>query len=1138
MNFYNLKVIATYNSKLLLRSWLFRVFFLLTFCWILLYQILFQANPFVSINNGLITLSSFFPYMNAYLFVGLQVIPLVFLVGMFLTKERKLDSMDMVYYRPESNVEYVLGMAAGFAWVFIMMAIVSLFFGFLLHFFASDSPVNVWIYLFYLITFIVPSLVFMLSLSFFIHTLIRHQALSILLLLIVVGCLIFYVGSVGQGIFDPFGYSLPNTFSSVTGHSDLTGYLLQRLCWLFVGFGFLGFTICLFKRLSNSPENQMCVTGLSIVCMIAGITVGSLVYSLYSQKVFARKVYTETFNKYNNVPKGSVVCHNISFEQRGDEMSGKSILLIQNRTQETLPEIILYLNPGLEVLSIKGEVNLPFERDKQVIRVRQKLLPDEEIALTIEYQGGIDEQVCYLSVPDNVLFSQEDNTYLQCRYGKRYLFLDQDFTFLTPECLWYPMTTPPVNPAQPYEIFPDFTFYSLQVLNTEERRVIAQGNEEEIDNGVHFTNLLPLPGISLCIGSYEKREIIVDSVQYELYLFKGHDDILRGLEVLSDSLPELIREMKKSIEYKMHYSYPYSRLKLIETPITLTSFFRQEKGTSEFIQPEMVFLPERGVGVWSDYSILMEQMKNQEKRMSSSGISFDNTSRVDRLRQAVLCGLPNLLMNTVIAKYNSWQGFIQRFNPSAIKNVARSTTSTRHNLYYASSMFYDYSLYFWSKDYPIINTVLLNMLQRHPQNLYEEYAIDYLSSHSFEESFYDREIEPAVFNGLLQMKSKELIRRLAIGNITEEQVFNFLNEYVAIRRFQNIDFDQFDETFGQKFGIRCRDVLSSWYTNKQLPEFLIKDFKVEAVGLDEEKANKMRQIISLSSFGNIIGMHGESSKVRLTIFNNSDVDGVVSLQAQNYTSSFGATLTRNYLIKARSGKEIVTHFDGGLVSLNTNLSLNIPVLLNGDMGIADDEIDDYERDLELFYFYPDKDMVTIDNEDVGFRIVQSSPKKRLRDLFVKEQKSKYQNIRAVSIMDGVKVQPGYIKNAYAYGLSKRTHAFMMQGGGASMEWTTQIEREGEYNIYAYMPPKIMTIKMNKQNMVPAVTSKNAGFKQYYTLINGSENREIIGECDGTHGWILLGRYRLFPGECKIVLTDEGEKDQVLLGDAIKWKYVD
>lgn len=105
--------------------------------------------------------------------------------------------------------------------------------------------------------------------------------------------------------------------------------------------------------------------------------------------------------------------------------------------------------------------------------------------------------------------AREDNTYLQCRYGKRYLFLDQDFTFLTPECLWYPMTTPPVNPAQPYEIFPDFTFYSLQVLNTEERRVIAQGNEEEIDNGVHFTNLLPLPGISLCIGSYEKREIIV-----------------------------------------------------------------------------------------------------------------------------------------------------------------------------------------------------------------------------------------------------------------------------------------------------------------------------------------------------------------------------------------------------------------------------------------------------------------------------------------------------------------------------------------------------------------------------------------------------------------------------------------------------
>ena len=103
MNLHNLKTVATYNARLLLRSWLFRIFFLLTFCCIVLYQIFIQSNLYLAQNSGLITLSSFFPYMNAYLFAGLQVIPLIFLAGMFLTRERRVDSMDAIYYRPESN---------------------------------------------------------------------------------------------------------------------------------------------------------------------------------------------------------------------------------------------------------------------------------------------------------------------------------------------------------------------------------------------------------------------------------------------------------------------------------------------------------------------------------------------------------------------------------------------------------------------------------------------------------------------------------------------------------------------------------------------------------------------------------------------------------------------------------------------------------------------------------------------------------------------------------------------------------------------------------------------------------------------------------------------------------------------------
>lgn len=1165
MNLHNLKTVATYNARLLLRSWLFRIFFLLTFCCIVLYQIFIQSNLYLAQNSGLITLSSFFPYMNAYLFAGLQVIPLIFLAGMFLTRERRVDSMDAIYYRPESNAEYVLGMAGGFAGVFIIMAVVSLFLSFLLHLFASDSPLNIGIYLFYLVTLIIPALIFMLGYSFFIHTWVRNQALSILILLVSVGFIIFYVGDAAQGVFDPFGHSLPNAFSGVTGHPDMAGYLLQRFSWLLVGLGFLGFTVALFKRLSNRPVNRIRVMGISVVCMVAGILAGGIVYSFHGKEVSTRKVYTETYNKYNDVPKASVIKHDISFEQQGDNMSAKSTLVLRNRTRETLPEIVLYLNPALEVLAIKGEAELPFEREQQVIRVLRELQPNQEITLEMEYRGGIDERLCYLDVPDDMVFDQEENAYLKCRYGKRFMFLTKDYTFLTPECLWYPTAVPPVNPAHSYEIASDFTSYSLRVLNPGERTVIAQGDREVTPDGLHFTNALPLHGLSLCIGDYKKREIAVDSVRYELYLFKGHDDILRGLEDLSDSIPALIREIRGGVEERMFHAYPYTSFKVVETPITLASFFRQEKGGSEFVQPEMVFLPERGIGVWSDYKVTFAA----HMKMIAQYSSGMDVSVTERLHTSVFSSVISLLTNATTSKFNRSQFLMRWFGPSAIRNVAGEGFSTRNSLYCVAPLFYDYSLHFQSDDYPVINAVLLNILKTRVRNYSRipitERVQDYLASRSLEEAFYDRELDPVVFSFLLRMKTGELVRRLSLDDITEEQVIQFLNEYASAYRFQEIDFNSFDEAFTRSIGVSWKDILPSWYTNNRLPEFLIREFKVDVVKTDKEKEQGQSQSISIGGGESVFfaGGGSEGSRVRVSVFNDSDVDGVISIEARALKMPPGgfnmsprgqrtkeSIVVHNYLVKANSGKEIVTYFDEGRVSLNTNLSVNIPLGLDGRIqGSIDQKPNTYVKDIDRSDFFAAENGIVVDNEDEGFRIVQSSPRKRLRDWFGKEKKSKY-NVQgfSVQLMDGVEVLPGYVQGESAYGLSKRTHAFMMQGGGASMEWVTPIEREGEYDLYAYLPLKVNTFKVDKDQsgkMMGGFTimssfstdMKGEEFKQYYTLVNGGEEKEIVGECDGMVGWTFLGRFRLTPGECKVVLTDRGEPDQVLLGDAVRWEYV-
>ena len=602
MNIHNLKTVACYNSKLLLRSWMFRLFLLLLFLMVMLFQLLTQTGIMGGVNSGLVTLSSYFPYENAHLFTMLQIVPLIFLAGTFLGKERKMDSMDTVYYRPESNADYVMGMMLGFAKTFMTMAGVSLVIGMLLHIFASESPFNFWIYPFYWLTMIFPALVFALGFSFFIHTWLRHRGLSILILLVVFGVFLFQLGKVREGLFDPFGLSLPNAFSEVTGHPGMALYLLQRVCWLLVGMGFAGWAVLMFQRLPNRPVNRKRVMLMASCCLVLGVLCGGVVYLVREDVKKVRELYAATYNKYQKFPKGNVISHTLEVEQKGNVLSGKSTLLIKNQGNQELSEMILYLNPALVVSSIKeGGTDVTFERENQVIRVARRLLPGEEVEFVVEYRGGIDERVCYLDVDFDKLFRPQSIPGHSSTAGKRFAFMGDHFTVLTPECLWYPVARPSVNPASPYDALPDFTSYSLQVTSTDGRVVIAPGKRETKEGSVCFTSEIPLPGMGLCIGNFEKYDIFVDSTLYELYLFEGHGKLLQGLEEIRDSMPTVIRDARYNVEERMGITYPYAQLTLVETPISFSGFARPNKGGSEMAQPGMLFLPERGVGMWNDY---------------------------------------------------------------------------------------------------------------------------------------------------------------------------------------------------------------------------------------------------------------------------------------------------------------------------------------------------------------------------------------------------------------------------------------------------------------------------------------------------------------------------------------------------------
>lgn len=265
-----------------------------------------------------------------------------------------------------------------------------------------------------------------------------------------------------------------------------------------------------------------------------------------------------------------------------------------------MDKLLLFLNPGLEIGKIESNgQNLPFSRDYQVILIDHPLAPGGDIELEIEYEGGIDEDIYQVNIPDNEFFSPIAPYAQKENYGRRKAFVSSGFTLLVPEVMWYPMTVPPVELQAAKEI--NFTDYTLHVKNPGEMTVLSQGTPTREGDNITFNNLQNLTGLSLCMGMYEKRAVTVDSVTIEFYTYPGNDFYLKYFDEWDDlrkdnpdrekKLLEIVKRSKDVVEGGKPNPYPFKYLKLIEAPSSLSLLVT--RSFSNNVQPEIVFFSER-----------------------------------------------------------------------------------------------------------------------------------------------------------------------------------------------------------------------------------------------------------------------------------------------------------------------------------------------------------------------------------------------------------------------------------------------------------------------------------------------------------------------------------------------------------------
>ena len=1088
MNVHNNHIIARYNIKLLLRNKLLYSVFEIKYG-VLLYVLVREQSFLLSPSQSSFKhLPSFIPYMNVFLFSTFQTLPLIVLACRFLYKNKNIDTLEAIYYRPESNKEYVWGIFLAFVYTFGGAAIISLVIAMLIHLFATTAPFDITIYLFYLSSMILPSSVFLIGLTFFLVNQLRNQVFSLIILLGYIAATIVYIRDFQQSLLDPLGITLPNTFSDFTGHPDLKSYLMQRGCWFFLGLGLIQLTVINFNRIPNHSGKKG-NTIVMILFMALGVLCGGA-YFLSNQKVYSlRRTYSTIYDKYEFAGKATLLSQDIKYEQKGDRMIVNSELLVQNQTNNELERIIFYLNPRLDLISLtKADADIPFKREHQVILVQQSLASRDSLRIHMRYEGKIDENICYLDVPNKMLASFDQRMYQACRFGKNHAYLRENFTLLIPEVLWYPTTVPPISLQQKHNLPKNFARYSLQVSSQGNHKVISQGKSRVLDKKIIFKNEHPLPGLTLCIGDYSSHQIVLDSITYELNILKKHEYLLKALTNVQDlSIPEMIRKLRYRAESGTGRSYPYDRFVLTEIPINQDSYFRIERGGSEFVQPELVFFPECGIN-------------------TPIYLPVKSAYRINE-------NLQDFLLKEECPYYSfSWENIlgIYRLGLSYYKGDHERS----NNKHQTSALFLDQTTHIYSKEYPFINSLINLIVQdNNPTSKggrrtitpeIERQAIDYLTTKSIQEAMHDKTLHPTVLNTIWTLKSRELVDQFDFEGIPRDSLVAFINTFLTRHQFKEVDFYRFEKEFETKFCIGWGHVLPTWYTRNQIPKYLVKYEPIARVNRNKNK---------------YIG------RLEFSIFNDSKVDGIINIQintelpggveARRVASAEGRREFvfnyRSYKIEAGTGK----HFafltnDVRTVDLNTNISQNMPNKLSlNATGFFTPDTSQFTRTVTKDYFLPDSNEIIVDNEDEGFRIMQSISRIKSSDTSTPTGKWKTHVTQ-----DG-------------YGLSTRSYLYKKATSDTySLAWSAQLPKKGRYEALVYIP----------RNRLFVILS---GPQKYKILPRGGEEEIVVTDnIQRQHGWISLGYFDCLPGESKIYLSDDGNDNQVIFGDAIKWVYIE
>jgi hypothetical protein len=1106
MSLKNILTISAFESKVLWRNWFFRIVALAGIFFITLFNLVEMSDldhpSWYLLANGWI-----FPYVTLLFIAIPQAAAVIFLATGLIKKDKKLDTNEVFFVRPITNLDYVIGKALALFKLFFLLNIVLLCIPLIVALTNPQATVNPLAFIIYPFLTTVPSIVFTTGIAFLLVTVIRNQPIAIVLLIGVAGVQLIYYFDRFSNILDFTAFRLSMLASEMSGFVDLEFALWQRAFYVVTGIAFLFVTAVLLDRLAGHKSAHRATALVGFMLLLLSSFVMFSLWKMRQSPYDLREGMITINGKWATVQNIEISSNHISLQWMGTEIAGTSNMVVQNNTATTLDTIYFTLNPGLivDTVLLNGK-SAAFEKNLHIVSISKdiNISPGKTAGVTIKYHGSVLESAAHLEV-DKKRYEMS-NDFVIFSLKKKYAFLEDDYVLLTKDVLWYPDTEVGYNKKSAAVERQSFVDFQLTIKAPAGQIPISQG--EVVVNGDEYTFKpeFPLPHISLVIGEYLKKEIIVDSVAYSVYHYPNNDFFLKQLNLLGDTLSYLARDLANEYEDAQRLSYPFKRLQFVEVPFHFTAYNKIYESHQALLQPETVFWPEEG-GEIRQFD-LQRQLRDMNNQASKTNLVL-----TDKQKQA------NIFNDLIRKVFTKQIGEKWVFEGKDIDNPDYSLFPN----------YYDFNSGVVSKDWALLNRSIANYL-RNDKQMQRDYSRE-INGISFTEECNDLMRTSSLTKIVTQAEFGKISKSVALksqylfsflGQVIGESNFkSFLYDWVNGHQHQLSSYSEFRQAMLTKFNIDIDPVIRKVYAETSQPAFEI--LEVQKYEVMDGDRKRYQVLVKAKNSGDSDGVF----EVSFNSKERSDDDDYYPKVNQEVSKETPGQLS---VIKQGETKLLGYVLDEKptLITINTIISKNIPSVINMSIGTLSKReggvLFEGERVVANEKDAPHYEVI-VDNEDKGFS--SFSP---IKPTFLK------------AYLDGRKdVQQKYYgewgssfstwlatTGSDFFGSVIRSAHFTRSGNGDKVAtWTPELKEEGFYDIYVYMRGK-------NQNTYTGGNSEGKQFDYQYIIknVDGEDNIKY-NVTNAEPGWNYLGSYYFNKKGGSVSLTDKCDLWSVY-ADAVKW----